>query len=53
MLGPGDHIPHVTLWAGTREPVTLQKLAEGGPLPLFFYLFDWSRSQWERETCSL
>ena len=52
MLQAGDHIPHVTVWTGTRKPVTLQKLAEKGPLLLFFYLFDWSKSQWKRGPCS-
>lgn len=42
MLQAGDHIPHATVWAGTREPVTIQKLVEEGPILLFFYLFDWS-----------
>jgi hypothetical protein len=42
MLGPGDHIPHTTVWSGTRDQVTFQKLVEEGPILLFFYLFDWS-----------
>jgi peroxiredoxin len=42
MRAAGDHVPHVTVWAGTREPVTIQKLVEEGPILLFFYLFDWS-----------
>ena len=45
MLAVGDRIPHVTVWAGTREPVTIQKPVEEGPILLFFYLFDWSKSQ--------
>ncbi len=42
VLQPGDRIPHVTVWAGTREPVALATLVEEGPMLLFFYLFDWS-----------
>ena len=42
MLQPGETIPDVTVWAGTREPISLASLVEEGPLVLFFYLFDWS-----------
>jgi peroxiredoxin len=42
VLQPGDHIPEVTVWAGTREPVTIGSLVEEGPILLLFYLFDWS-----------
>ncbi len=42
MLRAGDRIPDVTVWSGTREPVTIQKLVDEGPILLVFYLFDWS-----------
>jgi peroxiredoxin len=42
VLEPGDQIPDVTVWAGTREPVTLPSLVEEGPILLVFFLFDWS-----------
>ena len=42
MLEPGDHVPHATVWSGTRDQITIQKLVDDGPILLFFYLFDWS-----------
>ena len=42
MLGVGDHVPEVTVFAGPREPVRLREVAAGEPMLLFFYLFDWS-----------
>jgi peroxiredoxin len=42
VLEVGDQIPDVTVWAGTRDPVTLASLVEEGPILLVFYLFDWS-----------
>jgi peroxiredoxin len=42
VLEPGDQIPDATVWAGTREPVTIASLLEEGPVLLVFYLFDWS-----------
>ncbi len=32
------------VWRENGEPVELEELAAGGPLLLFFYLFDWSRT---------
>ena len=42
MLNVGDRIPEATVWAGTRDPVTIASLVEEGPVLLVFYLFDWS-----------
>ena len=42
MLEVGHAIPDATVFAGPREPVKLRELAAGGPVLLFFYLFDWS-----------
>lgn len=48
MLAVGDRIPDVRLWMGPQEQVSLRELAAEKPLLLVFYLFDWSKSQWER-----
>ena len=43
MLGPGDAVPDVSVWAAPREePVPLQQTLGAGYALLCFYLFDWS-----------
>jgi hypothetical protein len=42
MLSAGDRSPEATVWAGPRDPVTLDELVHEGPILLVFYLFDWS-----------
>ena len=42
MLTSGDRIPKATVWLESRERITLPELADGKPMLLLFYLFDWS-----------
>ena len=42
MLAVGDPVPDATVWTGTRESSSVRALAEGGPILLVFYLYDWS-----------
>jgi len=42
VLGPGDRVPHATVWLTTSDTVSLDELAADGPFLLVFYLFDWS-----------
>jgi hypothetical protein len=42
VLGAGDPIPDVTVWAAPNEPARLRELVDGAPALLLFYLFDWS-----------
>ena len=42
MLDTGDRVPDMTVWRAPRQPATLRELADGRPILLVFYLFDWS-----------
>jgi hypothetical protein len=43
VLGQGDRLPdEAAVWLESRERATLRDLAEGKPMLLLFYLFDWS-----------
>lgn len=42
MIGTGEAVPHVRVWASTRERVGLHELAGDAAYILLFYLFDWS-----------
>jgi len=42
VLAIGDQIPDVQVWKGPRDRVSLRELADGRPILLLFYLFDWS-----------
>ena len=43
MLGPGDTVPDVRVWAAPREDsVRLAAALGGGLVLLCFYLWDWS-----------
>jgi hypothetical protein len=44
VLGEGDRLPDVVIFAEDATPVTLPELAVGGPLLLSFYLYDWTRT---------
>lgn len=39
MLGPGDHLPDLTLFGVDAEPVALRSL---GAVLIAFYLYDWT-----------
>ena len=42
MLGVGDLVPEVVVFAAPGERVTLRSLADEGPVLFLFYLLDWS-----------
>jgi hypothetical protein len=43
MLGPGDQVPEVAVWAAPREEARPLKGILGAGLSLLcFYLYDWS-----------
>ena len=43
MLGPGDRVPDVMVWAAPREEARpLKELLGPGLTVLAFYLYDWS-----------
>jgi hypothetical protein len=43
VLGPGDPVPDVHVWAAPREePRSLREVLGAGYSLLAFYLFDWS-----------
>ena len=44
MLGPGDRVPAVRVWAGVRQEASSLRdvLAGEGHALLCFYLWDWS-----------
>jgi hypothetical protein len=43
VLGPGDRVPDVTVWAAPREEaVPLRQVLGAGYALLNFYVFDWS-----------
>ena len=42
MLAVGDALPDARVWLESRDRVTLHELADGKPILLLFYLFDWS-----------
>jgi hypothetical protein len=48
MLDVGDQVPDATVWFAPRETISLRDVVEDRPALFLFYLFDWSRSQWER-----
>ena len=45
MLAPGDPIPPVRVWMGHRDELSMEALSEEGAVLVFFYLFDWAKSQ--------
>jgi hypothetical protein len=49
VLEPGANVPDATVWMAPREPVKLRDLERNGPLLLVYFLFAWSRSQWESD----
>jgi peroxiredoxin len=44
VLGPGDPVPDVTVFAADCTPVNLAMLAADGPYLLSFYPFDWTET---------
>jgi len=42
MVQVGERAPDGGVWMGPHERVSLADLRAGGPILLFFYLFDWS-----------
>ena len=42
MLEVGNQVPAVSVQRAPGDATTLAELAAGGPILLFFYLFDWS-----------
>jgi hypothetical protein len=42
MLGPGDRVPDVRVWAALEDPRPLDELLGAGTIFLCFYLWDWS-----------
>ncbi len=42
MLEVGDRLPQARVQRGPGDETTIAELAAGGPVLLFFYLFDWS-----------
>lgn len=48
MLQEGDKIPDARVWLAPRESVGFHELVEEGAVLVLFYLFDWSKSQWQR-----
>ena len=42
MLEVGDHVPEASVQRAPGDATSLAELAAGGPILLFFYLFDWS-----------
>jgi len=42
VLKQGDRVPSACVQRAPGDETTLPELAAGGPLLLFFYLFDWS-----------
>jgi peroxiredoxin len=49
VLEVGDRIPDVKVWLAPRESTSLRELVGEGSVLVLFYLFDWSKSQGERE----
>jgi peroxiredoxin len=49
MLAFGDQVPDATVWFAPRETISLRDVVEDRPALFLFYLFDWSKSQRERE----
>jgi hypothetical protein len=48
VLAPGDRVPEATVWLAPRESATVAELVQDRSALFFFFLFAWSRSQWER-----
>jgi peroxiredoxin len=42
VLEVGDRLPQVRVQRAPGDETTVAELAAGGPILLFFYLFDWS-----------
>jgi peroxiredoxin len=42
VLKVGDRVPDARVWTTPQESATLAQINAGGPILLFFYLFDWS-----------
>jgi len=48
VLAPGDRVPEATVWLAPRESATVTELVQDRSALFFFFLFAWSKSQWER-----
>ena len=45
MLAVGDRIPDARVWLGPRDELRMPTIVDEGAVLVFFYLFDWAKSQ--------